>query len=41
MEREAGAQAFSDVIAGAQATPDQIEFIEMIACELTPDGVIA
>ena len=30
MEREAVSQAFSDVIAGTQATPDQIEFIELI-----------
>ena len=41
MEREAVAQAFSDVIAGTQATPDQIEFIELIVAELTTNGVMA
>jgi type I restriction enzyme, R subunit len=40
MEREAVAQAFSDVIAGTQATPDQIEFIDMIVTELTTNGVM-
>ena len=41
MEREAVAQAFSKVIAGTQATPDQIEFIELIVAELTTNGVMA
>jgi type I restriction enzyme R subunit len=40
MEREAVAQAFSDVIAGTQATPDQIEFIDLIVSELTTNGVM-
>jgi type I restriction enzyme R subunit len=40
MEREAVAQAFSDVIAGTEATPDQIEFIELIVSELTTNGVM-
>jgi type I restriction enzyme R subunit len=40
MDREAVAQAFSDVIAGTQATPDQIEFIELIVAELTTAGVM-
>jgi type I restriction enzyme R subunit len=40
MEREAVAQAFSEVIAGTQATPDQIEFIELIVSELTTNGVM-
>ncbi|MBE0549247.1 MAG: DEAD/DEAH box helicase family protein [Rubrivivax sp.] len=40
MEREAVAQAFNDVIAGTQATPDQIEFIELIVSELTTNGVM-
>ena len=40
MEREAVAQAFSEVIAGTQATPDQIEFIELIVLELTTNGVM-
>ena len=39
MEREAVAQAFSEVIVGTQARPDQIEFIELIASELTINGV--
>jgi len=40
MEREAVSQAFSEVIAGTQATPDQIEFIELIVAELTATGVM-
>jgi type I restriction enzyme R subunit len=40
MEREAVAQAFSEVIAGTRATPDQIEFIELIVSELTTNGVL-
>jgi type I restriction enzyme R subunit len=40
MEREAVAQAFSEVIAGTRATPDQIEFIELIVSELTTNGVM-
>ena len=40
MEREAVSQAFSGVIAGSQATPDQIEFIELIVSELTAAGVM-
>ncbi len=40
MEREAVALAFSDVIAGTKATPDQIEFIELIVSELTANGVM-
>ena len=40
MEREAVSQAFSGVIAGTQATPDQIEFIELIVSELTANGEI-
>ena len=38
MEREAVAQAFSELIAGTSATPDQIEFIELIVEELTANG---
>lgn len=34
------AQAFSELIAGIQATPDQIEFIELIVSELTTNGVM-
>lgn len=40
MEREAVAQAFSVVVAGSQATPDQIEFIDLIVSELTTNGVM-
>jgi len=40
IEREAVAQAFSGVIAGTHATPDQIEFIELIVSELTANGVM-
>jgi type I restriction enzyme R subunit len=40
MEREAVAQAFSEVIAGTQATSDQIEFIDLIVSELTTNGVM-
>ena len=40
MEREAVAQAFSEVIAGTQVTADQIEFIELIVSELTTNGVM-
>ena len=40
MEREAVTQAFSEVIAGTRATPDQIEFIELIVTELTINGVM-
>ena len=40
MEREAVAQAFSDVIAGTQATSDQIEFIDLVVSELSTNGVM-
>jgi type I restriction enzyme R subunit len=40
MEREAVSQAFSEVIAGTNATPDQIEFIDLIIAELTATGVM-
>ncbi|MBC7484713.1 MAG: restriction endonuclease subunit R, partial [Rhizobacter sp.] len=40
MEREAVAQVFSEVFAGTQATPDQIEFIDLIVSELTNNGVM-
>ena len=38
MDREAVAQAFSVLTAGTNATPDQIEFIDMIVSELTANG---
>ncbi len=40
MERDAVSQAFSEVIAGTNATPDQIEFIDLIIAELTATGVM-
>ncbi len=40
MEREAVAQAFSELTVGTRATPDQIEFIELIVSELTTNGVM-
>jgi type I restriction enzyme R subunit len=40
MEREAVVLAFNEVILGTQATPDQIEFIELIVSELTNNGVM-
>jgi len=33
-------QAFSDFLSGSTATPDQIEFIQMIVQELTQNGVM-
>ncbi|MFZ3139477.1 DEAD/DEAH box helicase family protein [Polaromonas sp.] len=38
MEREAVAQAFSELVSGSKATADQIEFIELIVSELTQAG---
>ena len=40
MEREAVSAAFSKVITGTSATPDQIEFIGLIVDELTVTGVM-
>jgi type I restriction enzyme, R subunit len=40
LDREAAAQAFSDFISGSTATPDQIEFIDLIVQELTQNGVM-
>lgn len=40
MDRAAVSQAFSDVIAGTNASADQIEFIELIVSELTVNGVM-
>jgi type I restriction enzyme R subunit len=40
MERDAVAQAFSELTVGTRATPDQIEFIELIVSELTTNGVM-
>ena len=40
MDREAVSQAFNELIAGTKATPDQIEFIELIVSELTANGTM-
>ena len=38
LDREAAMQAFSEWLQGSTATPNQIEFIEMIVQELTQNG---
>lgn len=40
LEREAAMQAFSVLLQGSTATPDQIEFIDLIVQELTQTGVM-
>lgn len=40
LDREAAMQAFSAVLQGSKATPEQIEFIELIVEELTQNGVV-
>src|SRR5690606_27985211 len=40
LDREASMQAFSQFIQGTTATPDQIEFIDLIVQELTMAGVM-
>lgn len=40
LDREAVMQVFSDFIGGTTATPDQIEFIDLIVQELTQNGVM-
>jgi type I restriction enzyme, R subunit len=40
LDREAAMLAFSGFISGTTATPDQIEFIELIVRELTQNGVM-
>ena len=40
MEREAVVAVFSDIVAGTQATPDRIEFIDLIVSELTTNGAM-
>lgn len=40
LDREAAVQAFSDFINGSNATPNQIEFIDLIIQELTQTGVM-
>ncbi len=40
LDREAAMQAFSEFLSGSTATPDQIEFIELVVQELTLNGVM-
>lgn len=40
LDREAAMQAFSEFLQGGTATPDQIEFIELVVQELTRNGVM-
>ncbi len=40
LDREAAMQAFSEFISGTTATPNQIEFIDLIVQELTQNGVM-
>ena len=40
LDREAAMQAFSDFVSGSTATPNQMEFIELIIQELTQNGVM-
>lgn len=40
MDKEAATEAFSEFITGTTATPDQIEFIDLIIQELTENGVM-
>ena len=40
LDREAAMQAFSEFLKGSTATPDQIEFIELVVQELTLNGVM-
>ena len=41
LDREAAMNAFSEFLQGGTATPDQIEFINLIVQELTQNGVMA
>lgn len=40
LDRDAAMQAFSDFIGGTTATPNQIEFINLVVEELTQNGVV-
>ena len=40
LDREAAVEAFSQFTAGTKATPDQIEFIDLVVQELTQNGVM-
>jgi len=40
MDRDAVSQAFDEFVAGTTATPDQLEFIDLIVSELSTNGVV-
>ena len=40
LDREAATQAFSEFISGTTATPNQIEFINLVVQHLTENGVM-
>jgi type I restriction enzyme R subunit len=40
LDRETAVEAFSEFVAGTKATPDQIEFIDLVVQELTQAGVM-
>jgi type I restriction enzyme R subunit len=40
MDRPAVYQAFNEFVNGTTATPDQLEFIDLIVSELTTNGVV-
>jgi type I restriction enzyme, R subunit len=40
LDREAAMQAFGELLKGSTATPEQIEFIELVVQELTVNGVM-
>lgn len=40
LERDAAMQAFSELLQGGKATPEQIEFIDLVIDELTQNGVM-
>lgn len=40
LDREAVVEAFSQFVVATQATPSQIEFIELVVQELTRNGVM-
>jgi type I restriction enzyme R subunit len=40
LERDAAMQAFSELLQGGKATPEQIEFLELVIDELTQNGVM-
>jgi len=40
LDREAAMLAFGDLLQGGKATPEQIEFLELISNELTQNGVM-